>query len=163
MEEDDYTRITLRIPKELHQKLTEAAKSSSKSMNAEIVARLDNSFDSPSSDLLIHTMARMDFMLADAETESIQHRLRVNELVLALKMAISLIPEDLLASKPEIRSLVEEWKSDIAELPTDLEDLKREVDIKMKRFGKAAEKLSTIRAAIAGRLESKISAPENKP
>jgi hypothetical protein len=45
MEEDDYTRITLRIPKHLHQKLTESARISSKSMNAEIVARLDFSFE----------------------------------------------------------------------------------------------------------------------
>lgn len=44
MEEDRYTRITLRIPKELHAKLQEASDATSKSMNAEIVARLDASF-----------------------------------------------------------------------------------------------------------------------
>lgn len=44
MTEDDYTRITLRIPKELHAKLSADAKSSSKSMNAEIIARLNTSF-----------------------------------------------------------------------------------------------------------------------
>lgn len=45
MEEDRYTRITLRIPRDAHAKLeTEAAKNSH-SMNAEIVARLQSSFD----------------------------------------------------------------------------------------------------------------------
>jgi hypothetical protein len=44
MDDDDYTRITLRIPKNLHQKLTEVARGTSKSMNAEIVARLEKSF-----------------------------------------------------------------------------------------------------------------------
>lgn len=45
MDDDDYTRITLRIPKDVHQKLTESAKQTSKSMNAEIIARLEASFD----------------------------------------------------------------------------------------------------------------------
>lgn len=44
MEEDRYTRITLRIPKDLHAQLQQAADDTSKSMNAEIVARLQASF-----------------------------------------------------------------------------------------------------------------------
>lgn len=44
MEEDRYTRITLRIPKDLHSQLQQAADDTSKSMNAEIVARLQDSF-----------------------------------------------------------------------------------------------------------------------
>lgn len=45
-EEDRYTRITLRIPKELHGSLSEAAEKTAKSLNAEIVGRLQASFDS---------------------------------------------------------------------------------------------------------------------
>ena len=45
MEEDRYTRITLRIPKELHAALTVEADATSKSLNAEIIARLQASFD----------------------------------------------------------------------------------------------------------------------
>lgn len=42
METDDrYTRITLRIPKDLHARLATSAEDTSKSMNAEIVARLE--------------------------------------------------------------------------------------------------------------------------
>lgn len=47
MEEDRYTRITLRIPKDLHSELQQAADDTSKSMNAEIVARLQETFDGP--------------------------------------------------------------------------------------------------------------------
>lgn len=39
-DEDRYTRITLRIPKDLHQALAAAAEQTSKSLNAEIVGRL---------------------------------------------------------------------------------------------------------------------------
>lgn len=42
--EDRYTRITLRLPRELHAQLTAAADETSKSTNAEIVARLQESF-----------------------------------------------------------------------------------------------------------------------
>lgn len=42
--EDRYTRITLRIPRDLHKDLAEHAERTSKSMNAEIIARLEESF-----------------------------------------------------------------------------------------------------------------------
>lgn len=42
--DENYQRITLRIPRELHAKLTEAARARSHSMNAEIVQRLEGSF-----------------------------------------------------------------------------------------------------------------------
>lgn len=45
-EEDRYTRITLRIPRELHGLLSEAAEHTSKSLNAEIIGRLTSSFES---------------------------------------------------------------------------------------------------------------------
>lgn len=47
MEDDRYTRITLRIPKDLHAALAAEADATSKSLNAEIVARLAASFEQP--------------------------------------------------------------------------------------------------------------------
>lgn len=43
--EDRYTRITLRIPKDLHAWLSQSADDTSKSMNAEIISRLERSFE----------------------------------------------------------------------------------------------------------------------
>ena len=43
-DEDRYTRITLRIPKDLHARIAQAAEATSKSQNAEIIARLQASF-----------------------------------------------------------------------------------------------------------------------
>lgn len=43
-DEDRYTRITLRIPRELHHVLSKSADQGSKSLNAEIIGRLDGSF-----------------------------------------------------------------------------------------------------------------------
>ena len=39
-----YTRITLRIPEPLHEKLTDSANNTSKSMNADIISRINDSF-----------------------------------------------------------------------------------------------------------------------
>jgi len=44
MEEDRYTRITLRIPTELHARLQRSADQASHSMNAEIITRLAQSY-----------------------------------------------------------------------------------------------------------------------
>ncbi len=43
-DEDRYARITLRIPKTLHKRLSDEADRTSKSLNAEIVGRLEESF-----------------------------------------------------------------------------------------------------------------------
>lgn len=50
MSDDGYTRITLRIPDSLHARLTEEAGRTSKSMNAEIIGRLEESFGPKSID-----------------------------------------------------------------------------------------------------------------
>ncbi|MBL1278201.1 MAG: Arc family DNA-binding protein [Ectothiorhodospiraceae bacterium] len=45
MDNDDrYTRITLRIPKDLHGQLSSTSQTTSKSLNAEIISRLEESF-----------------------------------------------------------------------------------------------------------------------
>jgi len=41
--QDNYTRITLRMPKDLHERLASLAEETSKSMNAEIIGRLEAS------------------------------------------------------------------------------------------------------------------------
>lgn len=45
--QDDWHKTGLRLPKELHQQLHEAAAASGRSYNAEIVARLQESFETP--------------------------------------------------------------------------------------------------------------------
>lgn len=50
MSDDGYTRITLRIPDALDARLNEEARATSKSKNAEIVARLEASLKNPAED-----------------------------------------------------------------------------------------------------------------
>ena len=46
----EYTRITFRIPVDLHQELMEASEENSRSMNAEIIARLRLARDLPANE-----------------------------------------------------------------------------------------------------------------
>jgi predicted DNA-binding protein len=65
MEEDGYTRITLRIPKDLHAQLTELSQRTSKSMNAQIIECLRKGVTDLRADfmfrrLLTRTMAQLE-------------------------------------------------------------------------------------------------------
>lgn len=60
MSDEGYTRITLRIPDSLDERLNEAARATSKSKNAEIVARLEASFQQES-DIGIALQALQNF------------------------------------------------------------------------------------------------------
>lgn len=74
MDKDDrYTRITLRIPKDLHEQLSEAADLTSKSMNAEIVARLQSTFlDAEKPDLkALENQLNLTRMLALSNEQSL--------------------------------------------------------------------------------------------
>lgn len=72
MDKDDrYTRITLRIPKELHERLADSADQTSKSMNAEIIARLSESFTIKSvDDRAVDRVSELDRQIADLTVES---------------------------------------------------------------------------------------------
>ncbi|MDH2244898.1 Arc family DNA-binding protein [Pseudomonas sp. GD03855] len=78
MDKDDrYTRITLRIPKDLHSKLSDAADETSKSMNAEIIARLEESFEQGKrDDTLASTIADLarDLDRLTAEIHYLRHQ-----------------------------------------------------------------------------------------
>lgn len=68
MEEDErYTRITLRIPKDLHARITREAFITSKSQNAEIIARLEGSFDQ-------HAASPLPDYVQDAMSHEIKER-----------------------------------------------------------------------------------------
>ncbi|WP_409266807.1 Arc family DNA-binding protein [Massilia sp. BHUDP2] len=78
MEDDNYTRITLRMPKPLHLKLQGAADATSKSMNAEIIARLEESFSGATSPQLVAAIARMSVALSLVGTEKVSEQMRTN-------------------------------------------------------------------------------------
>lgn len=85
MEEERYTRITLRIPRDLHEKLQYEADVSSKSMNAEIVARLQESF------LQRKSLSSDDMIIADLINDKEVLRAVVEQQELMIKNLVSLL------------------------------------------------------------------------
>ena len=84
MEEDRYIRITLRLPRELHARLDAAADDTSKSLNAEIVGRLEASFrgdEIPLTQSLLDELRRTQIALnlnrAEAEVRDAKNRKEV--------------------------------------------------------------------------------------
>lgn len=70
-EEDRYTRITLRIPKDLDRKLQESADATSKSKNAEIISRLEQSLQGTDPDEALRSI--LHAQKAQAAAEARQH------------------------------------------------------------------------------------------
>jgi hypothetical protein len=82
--EDRYTRITLRIPKALHEHLAESAEQSSKSMNAEIIARLEESYfdhKSPVQKYTEQAVMQMFEKAAQSVTDMIAEKLESAEVI----------------------------------------------------------------------------------
>lgn len=72
IDEDRHTRITLRIPKDLHSRLAESAAATNKSMNAEIISRLQESFEARHEADPAALQARLDSI--DRRLESLEKK-----------------------------------------------------------------------------------------
>lgn len=72
MTEDRYTRITLRIPKDLYAELQRSADETSKSINAEIVNRLSDSFDAIDSDVAAQLQGQLKLQTELANEKNFQ-------------------------------------------------------------------------------------------
>jgi hypothetical protein len=105
MEEDDrYTRITLRIPKDLHARLDAEADRTSKSLNAEIVSRLESTFETSSIELR---------RMIEAEMAEATHRgEKVNLRVETLKAQLALLNAQLRLKAVEAEHLASAAKTD---------------------------------------------------
>lgn len=117
MEEDDrYTRITLRIPKDLHQQLSTAAEGSSKSLNAEIIGRLNGSFDAADAE-------QVKALVKDLEIEKLRtQKERFDGLgakLIAVQMATIVDPEAL-ARRPSLAKAVNLLRTQERELMLDM-------------------------------------------
>lgn len=78
---DDKPRTTpypLRMPEELRAKLEESAKSGARSLHAEIVARLERSFDSDSSSggLITVSMDEFDAVIESAVNRAVERAMK---------------------------------------------------------------------------------------
>lgn len=67
--QDEYMKTALRLPRDLHAKLMDAAETTGKSLNAEMIARLTESFAGAHSPDLVAKVARLSLALSLVNTQ----------------------------------------------------------------------------------------------
>lgn len=155
MEDDDkYVRITFRMPKELHARLGAEAERTSKSMNAEIVARLQASFDDSGAELARLIEEELASAAHKGETTTLKMELvkaRLENLNIQLRMK-GMESESLAAAAKtdaDFAALRVKIDGDFDQLIADGESLKAEQDALVKQRDMIVANLSGIRKALA--------------
>jgi hypothetical protein len=124
MEEDRYTRITLRLPKELHARLDGVADKTSKSLNAEIVGRLEASFSTdgePMSATLVRELQRTQRLLTLNRLETAYRVARDAELHAQRAMANAILEGVTGAERSEIELTYQGARAEAVSARADLE------------------------------------------
>lgn len=151
MNDDNYTRITFRMPKKLHAKLQEAADVTSKSMNAEIVGRLESSFEGgdDTANLLV-AIAQLNVELAKAEADKLALRTEASNLAISVQQACSLalkLTEAPDAKQQEsLRGLLNHAVPYVRRLST----IEAEIQARMEGLRAAAKGLADARGNLTG-------------
>ncbi|MFJ2456650.1 Arc family DNA-binding protein [Pseudomonas protegens] len=135
--QDEYIRITLRIPKELHSLLADSAEQTSKSMNAEILARLQESFSQREIEPELKTLENklnLTRMLALNSEHSL------NSTILALANLISVTPNsDHERSLNRIKNEAAEKLGSLEDFDKKFSELVGQLHLTKKTSGDAAE------------------------
>src|SRR5699024_3038393 len=107
-DQDRYTRITLRIPRDLHALLQAAADDSSKSMNAEIIERVEKSLSSPDASDALQAILRIERDKVKAEIDLDIAKLQLNYLASIYSVADKrLRPMAEQAPEPDLLSILD--------------------------------------------------------
>lgn len=115
--QDNFIRTALRVPPALHAAIHEAAAAANRTFNAEIVARLENSF-TPSPDIGRHVqslVARYEQELAEAEVDKHILYLMVVEVAFNQKVLANTLSKHR-ETIPEALTLIAEWEAETKEL-----------------------------------------------
>ncbi|WP_428418219.1 Arc family DNA-binding protein [Methylibium sp.] len=115
--QDDFHKTGLRLPKDLHSDLHAAAAMSGRSYNSEIVARLQQSFETrpPTNDDVLYLVSKFRQELAESQFDTHIVWMMLNEAV----MMLTVFGQGLKQTAPKnvpLMELVEEWLVDAENL-----------------------------------------------
>jgi hypothetical protein len=116
--EDRHVRITLRMPKELHARLQAEADNKTRSMNAEIVARLEQSFGPAARSA---DVAQLHNRIALLEERLKGHHTTIAASALMIEHFAGVF--ETLLRNPQVRAAAEERQKDAETLPEKLKDV----------------------------------------
>lgn len=154
MEEDRYIRITLRIPRELHRLLDASADKASRSTNAEIVSRLEQSFSSLQAPDVRLLLDKAELDSAEAAVEAYRLRSRIAELALTVQIMGGWLHQAGVATESD--DVVRELR-DAREALGDALDAMADPGPQIQRLAKAHEKMREH----AARLNAVVGQPDS--
>ena len=141
MEDDNQTRITLRLPDDIRDHVAAQAKQNNRSMNAEIVARLQASDSSSRDDLL--TIRGQALAIATLEFESSHYQTEVERLKVKLAMVARYL-KSVPSEKPApIVELIDEYAS-YAPAQSKFDELKTQMAEQFKEIKDALDDLEEV-------------------
>lgn len=112
MAQDDYIRTALRVPPDLHKQLHEAAKAADRTFNAEILSRLQQSFEpsiSAQAMNLAPTIVRLERDVARLEVDKTADVLNLRMFASTLRALLDGRPEQEVVKSMYEGSTVKEW------------------------------------------------------
>jgi hypothetical protein len=136
--QDDYVKTALRLPRSVHAKLQEAADASAKSMNSEIIARLEASFTGGDQSALITAIARLNLNLANLEIDLTISKLEAGLLAQSLRHAGALLLDQLARSDLEHRALAQKYIRQATPHLKKVDDYDAEMQTRIEQVSKAA-------------------------
>lgn len=140
--QDDYVKTALRLPKALHSKLQEAADATGKSMNAEIIARLERAFSAPDQTLILSAFARLETALAQSELEKVSERARTTLFALNLRDACErALP---LIEDTKTREALKAWASEASGVIHGVEQLEADFKDRLKKIEKSISSMESL-------------------
>jgi hypothetical protein len=120
-DDDRYVRITLRIPRELHAKLEAEADRTSKSLNAEIVGRVEETFNKLQVNDFALLLARLERDIAEAEFATLTSKNDLGQLGVMLEQTAEAIRDGVALTPERIERLLKaaHWAQDAGLVPKD--------------------------------------------
>lgn len=105
--QDDFIRTALRVPPDLHKLLHRAATTSNRTFNAEIIARLQSSFDEQASKAATH-INELELELSKQRLHTFAERNKATQYSLALMQMAERLPPGAFADNPRVEEVLQD-------------------------------------------------------
>ncbi|MEI7296579.1 Arc family DNA-binding protein [Paraburkholderia tropica] len=116
-------QFVVRFPDGMRDRIAEEAKKNNRSMNAEIVARLEESFAPRSDEEVMRLLTRIAINAADAERNALDKSRQLAALAAFFRKMSQCLPSGAFDENPDLRAEVDRWLNKAKEISDDFGNL----------------------------------------
>lgn len=155
----DSDKFMLRLPDGMRERIATAAKESGRSMNAEIVGRLQASFDENQRFVDVANLLQRSFVKTDLDLH--KAKAEISNLMRMLQIAAEYLSMTSLAEDQKVKSLIEEWSS-LAPPVESMEKWQKQAIEKSRELGELNAKVHAQIARNANEMQAEIPGKRRK-